>query len=223
MIEDFIVVLNDGQTFGPLKGAAIYKLKDSERDGETVEEMLRTHERAEGGEPDGNVAVMWPASRIAKLLEPPDSFASWKARKDEFANLVSERLRDTALTPAQREALEYMLAALDAAGINAESVARLEDAGRKLDAAIRPPSFFDVLPRAGTPLPSKVLGNGATVLLAKPLPKRDGLCHGSIVLCRFGSELVTWHCNEDTGGCDHGHYYRSDRLQEAFDDWCART
>lgn len=79
--------------------------------------------------------------------------------------------------------------------------------------------------RDRSPRPGDILPNGAVVLLSKPLPKQDGLCHGSIVLCRRfgGTEYVTWHYNEDTGGCDHGHYFRADRLQEASADWCQRT
>ena len=81
-------------------------------------------------------------------------------------------------------------------------------------------SFWAGALRDTTPRSGDALSNGSTVLLAKPLPKQEGLCHGSIVLCQTYTEFVTWYYNEDTAGCDHGHYYpfTDDGLQAAFED-----
>lgn len=163
--SDFVVVLSDGETFGSLKGATIYKLKDGDRDADTVEATLRTSADKDAETPDdeeGNVEQVWLGQEIATALCPP---------------------------PEKEKA----------------------------------PSFFDPPFRAGTPHQGLWLRTGAVVLLVKPLPKEEGMCHGSIVLCRFGTEYVTWHYNEDAGGCDHGHYFRAEQLQEAFADWCRRV
>lgn len=162
-LGDFIVVLDDGETFCRLKNTHIYQLKDSEPDFETVREALGEANDCDPEADSLNLERSWTGLGVFYALCPPP--------KEKPQTFWSGALRDA--TPRAGDALSY----------------------------------------------------GATVLLAKPLPwnPNGGLEPRSVVLCSFRQSLCTWMYNEDTGGCDHGHYYAEDRLQEAFEDWCKRT
>lgn len=88
--------------------------------------------------------------------------------------------------------------------------------------------FFDQLPREDSPRVGDVLrSNSARVLLCKVLPYRpdSGLAPACILLCRTARtrlEYVTWRYNEQSDGCDHGHYHEGN-LAEAFADWVERV
>lgn len=70
----YIVVLNDGETWAPLEGCAIYKLKDTRPIAlaDNLDEVLGESSDTDDGEVLANVASMWADVQIVEVLNPPE-------------------------------------------------------------------------------------------------------------------------------------------------------